>query len=490
MKYALLIDITGIQNFIFASNKLKENLGASHLISNLFKDTVSKITVQPLKKNSGYKGYIGGGNALYFFDSEDRANKFLEEWTRYILVYAPGITIASVIDQFDENDFKNSRNTLFKKLAVNKSKYIPHTVIPRHGFSAECQSDGYSLDVWNESEKDYLSAATNAKIEAYKIARYNIERDYKDLLGTQYCFTGELDKLGQSRGSENHIAIVHIDGNSMGDRFKELATMKATQVLSKDLENAVKESFKKLIELIKSELNDPKKKDFLNIKKDNGQDVLPIRPIILGGDDITFVCDGRMGIYYAKVFMEEFAKQPASDGKPLSSCAGIAIIKTNYPFYKGYQLAEELCSNAKSRRREIKDDGSWIDFHIAYGGFSGSLREIRETHYMSEMRNLLFRPYKITDLSSEYSFESLLTTTKLLNTNWPNNKIKELREVLTYSEAGIQIFINEIEARGLKLPDVNSKGYNKTLYIGSNTPYFDMIELIEYYPRYELEDEK
>lgn len=489
-KVAVLIDITSIQKYVFGSSKLKENLGASHLISTLYDSTILKnddLKDIPIKKDGEPEGYIGGGNALFFFEDEIKAKRFVEDWTRYLLTYAPGIIVTTAINEWD--DFKVSRDALFDKLRENKYMHIPQIIPQRHGISAECNSDGLSMDVWRESEKEYVSASTNAKIDAFEKARKIIAKEFEDILGDKFCFTGELDKLGQDKGSENHIAIVHIDGNSMGDRFKALSSIEAIKMLSDELENAVKKAFYKLLELIKSELDDSNKKEFLSLKKENEKEVFPIRPIILGGDDITFVCDGRMGIYYAKYFMAEFAKQSVSFGGALSSCAGIAVIKTKYPFYKGYQLAEELCANAKSRRKEFDDNGSWFDFHIAYGGFSGSLKEIRKQHYEVGLNNLLYRPYKILD-SSEYSFETFVDNSKHLKNLWPNNKIKELREVLTLGDVAIKIFINEITARDLTLKDIGAKDYNKKLFVNDVTPYFDMIELLEYYPKYELEEVK
>jgi len=495
-KTALLIDVTSIQKFVFASNKLKENLGASFLISDLYDSLVSNnptIKDLPLKESDGkYDGYIGGGNALFFFNNEDNAKIFVKEYTKSLLVLAPGVVVATAIGEMDDDRFKDTRDTLFKQLAINKQKYIPQTITQRHGISAECQSDGYSMDVWSDSEELYISAATNAKVNAFPDSRKRTNEDFEEQLGKEFYFTDLLDELGQSKGSENHIAIVHIDGNSMGIRFKELDSLEATRKLSKELENAVKVSFKQLLVKITNEIKSGKLKDYLNIKE-NKPIPLPIRPIILGGDDITFVCDGRMGIYYAKIFMEAFSEQPVSYGEPLSSCAGIAVIKTNYPFYKGYQLAEELCANAKSRWREKGEEGSWFDFHIAYGGFSGSLNEIRESHYKAPLGSLIFRPYRIND-NGEFGLDTMIKNLIKLKEKdkngkprYPNNKLKELRNILTLGQNAASTFISEMDARGLAMPDVCNKGYNKSLFVNERTPYLDMLELLEYYPKYELE---
>lgn len=494
-KTALLMNISSIQKYVFASSKLKENLGASFLISDLFRRFINdnnEIINLPLKTNQEYDGYIGGGNALLFFSNKDKAIQFIEIFSRNLLVEAPATSVISAIDEWDDNNFITSRDRIFKKLRENKSKYLTQTVTQKQGISAECTSDGYSMDIFNSyvSEKaEYISAATNAKLKAYKNAERKLDDDYKELLKNKYSFTGELDKLGQTKGSENHIAIVHIDGNSMGDRFKSLKTLTETKQLSKDVENAVNESFKILIKHIINDLEDKVKSDFLSIKKDKDKkQILPIRPIIMGGDDITFVCDGRMGIYYSKIFMKAFKEQNDSNNKSLnlSSCAGIAVTKTSYPFYKGYQIAEELCANAKNKRRTLGGEGSWLDFHIAYGGFSGSLSDIRIKNFNVNMGSLIFRPF-IMENNSKYSFDNIINASKLLKKEVAKNKIKELREVLTLGKDAIGQFVNELDARNKNLPDINSEKYNKELFIKRETPYFDMIELLEYYPKYELE---
>ena len=165
------------------------------------------------------------------------------------------------------------------------------------------------------------------------------------------------------------------------------------------------------------------------MQEKNNKIILPIRSIIMGGDDITFVCDGRMGIHFAKIFIGNFEKQKDNNGNNLNltSCAGIAITKTKFPFYRGYELAEQLCDNAKKVRTKKEDSGSWLDFQIEFGGFSGTLEEIRDSNFRAPQGNLIYRPYKIGD-TGEYGFDTFLSNAKkLLNkngeTNFPKNKM-------------------------------------------------------------------
>jgi hypothetical protein len=265
----------------------------------------------------------------------------------------------------------------------------------------------------------------------------------------------------------------------MGKRFQKTKTLKDIRQLSVNIEKATRNAFKHLLENIIAKWSDPENKIQLSNRDD--KIILPIRPIILGGDDVTFVTDGKLGIYFAKIFMEKFEEEMDNT---LTSCAGIAVIKTKYPFYKGYSISEELCRSAKGKRNKINDKGSWLDFHISYGGFSGSLDEIRKEHFNVSRGNLLFRPYKIKS-DEKYGFDILIKNTVNLK-EFPNSKIHELRMILTRGKEAGMLFIEEQKYRGNILPEIKDKMYKDRLFVDEKTPYFDMIELMEVYPEFEL----
>ncbi|MDD1763010.1 MAG: hypothetical protein LUQ59_12335, partial [Methanothrix sp.] len=434
----VLIDTLSIQNYVFASNKLKENIGASFLVESIYKH--SHVKTKPLQDP---QGYIGGGNALLFFENEANAKEFATEWTTVLLVEYPGIKTSITIGEieFDNDDdikFKVGKDKLFEQLAVNKNKYHPQVNLPSHGLTGDCPRTGFSMEDWlyiyDEDKKiipyesGYVSSISKAKIEAAKKAEENLhhDSDYDSIFKDGFKFTDELEKLGSSRGEDSHLAIVHIDGNNMGQRFELCDSLKKTVDLSKSLEKATKTSYLDLLLFIIENYNIIRDETSLEDK------ILPIRLIILGGDDITFVCDGRLGIYFAEKFLKIFEEKEVSDGNKLTACAGVAITKLKFPFSRGYQLAEELCRNAKMQKEKIADNGSWIDFHISFGGFTGSLEDIRKT-YIAPQGNLLMRPYKIIDDDSIYSFGSLVKNTKHFfkkdketgKPKFPNSKIKE-----------------------------------------------------------------
>ena len=76
-----------------------------------------------------------------------------------------------------------------------------------------------------------------------------------------------------------------------------------------------------------------------------GSDGIPY-PVLLGGDDLTIIIRGELAVGFTEVFLKGFALFTKNNFAPLaekynlpqikdglSSCAGIAFIKPNYPFH-------------------------------------------------------------------------------------------------------------------------------------------------------------
>lgn len=65
---------------------------------------------------------------------------------------------------------------------------------------------------------------------------------------------------------------------------------------------------------------------------------------------MTMICKASLALDYVKVYLEEFenaTRQKLGADNGLTACAGIAFIKSSYPFHYGYDLAETLCTQAK-----------------------------------------------------------------------------------------------------------------------------------------------
>jgi len=487
-EYAVLLDVPSIQHYVFSSSKTKENIGASYVISIV----LNSITDDIKKKFAGYRdGYSGGGKILIFFPTEDNAKDFIKMLSRTLLVETPGLYVACAYKKFDMSNFQSEINSLHNILFYNKKKYSPNITIGSFGITEDCPRTGLSAEVWEENAGEsgaYISSVSKTKFKYSDKAHELFKKETNEFLLKdikEYEFPKDFDELGSKKG-ESNIAIVHIDVNDMGEYIKNNSTsLDNLQKISQDLSESTKNSF---FELVKHILE----KHIINCRPMDvnfGKNLIPIRPIIIGGDDITFVSDARLGIYFAQKFIEYFendTKKKKINKDGLSACAGIAITKLKYPFYRGYQLSEELCSNAKKYRRNSTVKKSWIDYHFATGSISGTIEEIRKKELKGIQGNLFMKPYYSGIESDEFSFGDILATANhwnkmIENGNFAKSKAKEFKEILTLGKNATEQFLINLENKGLEIPYINNfnKFERKKLFGVKGTPYLDVLELME-----------
>ncbi|MDP2692019.1 MAG: hypothetical protein Q8O88_00080 [bacterium] len=497
-KFAVLIEAMSIQQYVFSSNKLRENIGASYIVEKLLygkNGLMDKILKEmyghnfdiELWKNSVIHenldceiGYVGGGNTLVFFSDELNAIAFIKRFSRDCILNFPSLRITfGVKGGFNNSDYKNEFQKLLQNLKERKAQSIPIVSIPKHGITADCPWSNDTAEVFEDIIKKYISHASKSKIQAAKEAQNNQEKTFKSLNG-KYCLTDEIDFLGQNKES-SYIAVVHIDGNGMGKIFSRINGISDLRMKSKAVSLKAHNAMEMLIGHIIF-IKENKLLDGLNFKSDgNNRTILPIRPILVGGDDVTFICEGRLGLYLAEKFIEIFYDKTERDNKNNiqeklmdGACAGVAIVKSHFPFYKAVKLAEELCSEAKKISRS--DGGSSISYYYSATTFSGSLDELRKKTHEAQSGNMYYGPYKLFDENDTHSIENLKNGIKHFNIGWPKNKVMQLREIIADSGSAQKLFEKEISEIGLELPNSQT-----SIWANSHTAFFDQIELMDFY---------
>ena len=264
----VLIDTVSIQNYIFSSNKLIENVGASYLVEQIYEEYLKDAlrtfhstspNLDTWKNNPSYMnfspygiGYIGGGNALILFEVNNGKHKeFIKNFTNILLEKTPGLrTSFGINPNFNlnnsANSFTNSMKEIHKNLKKNKNIYFPIITLPKYGITADCPFSGESAEIYYKDK--WISNVSKVKIEAGEKSLSHIQDMLKDELGETYTFTNEIDKLGQVE-HKNYIAVVHIDGNNMGKRFEKCNTLKELRNLSIRVKENTQKAFKETIEI-------------------------------------------------------------------------------------------------------------------------------------------------------------------------------------------------------------------------------------------------
>ena len=407
-----MYDIRGKQEFIYRSSKLKEIVGASLIIRDLFKDYLyesAKIYRNEINKDFSNKGdaifrydpnkqeldkfsfekfeermngdqyigeivYDGGGNFLMLYRDEVAMKKTTEIFTKKILKEIGTLKVVATYigdiskDNYHSEEPKNPGDyeRLYQKHRFRESTALytqPYGSLPIVQTSPVSSMpltymyDHAPKDI-SASEKSYFkcSTETNAKLKKY----WEEAKDHGDEMGETI-----LDNIvAETKGEDSMLAIFYIDGNAMGAKVQACLHGKKNY---DDCVNLLREFSKK----IQKTFIDDRKEDML--KEDKDKKHYRSRILIGAGDEMTIIC--RADESY-EIIKEYLSKIPS----PYSSCAGAAIFHSHTPFADAYRIAEQCCED--TCKNYMKENGltlaNLMDFEYCQGGIGFSLKDIRE----------------------------------------------------------------------------------------------------------------
>lgn len=535
-----LFDVTGIQDFIFSSKKAKENIGASALVEKVFKEFLVKEICSAFpgactdwEKAKEFRMlsdsppsaeviYIGGGNALVAFQDRGSAVETTKHFSHRVLKETGGtLNVAVAHLDTEGQEFSKDMEKLQRKLERRKFN-LPHSeplrglAVTREGVSdglPACESDG------DKDEEGYWISAPACLKRKAALSEQRAATDdqglFARLVPKGFCFPAEFDGLGRNKDTgESLLAVVHIDGNNMGAVIKEAIKDKeykeavaSVRKVSGGIARTYKNVFQKIVFSLAEALC--KNKEFRDIfgfdEKNKNKYPLPLRPLIFAGDDVTFVCDGRIALAmtadFLKVLSEEIPLFSKNGEKRFTACAGIAVVKPHFPFHRAYTIAEDLCASAKRRAKvlaEANEVGSWLDFEIVYSGMPLDLHEYRARKYnfpdqealasikSGERHHLLWRPYFVAGPESSNAYQyrwsdaieclKRITGADEAGKEWPRSKLKGLKEALAISKGEAIAFYEECASRGNKFCERGNE-----LFEGSRTKWFDVLDMLDVY---------
>ncbi len=532
------VDVLGIQRYVFGSNRLRDVLAASWMVDHV-------TAAETLKRWENHQPaqvlLAAGGNAIMEFPSIAAGRAWTALYTRWLQETAPGLEVVVAHRPYEAGHLAWALKALQIDLAVAKTERVPG--VPQLGLSvtAPCHITGLPA-----TQRDQDGHPISARIAALRQEHPEADDRWNDFLPVQLNhatgwsarFPTELDRMGRSRGDTSRIGVVHIDGDGIGaliqgwlenaiDDQADDATVRTqysqwSQALQAAVNKALRAAIDRAAEQIRFDaenghcvlsgtpehlsfrLHHPTRPD--SESPDPKEVFLPLRPILLGGDDLTFVCDGRLALDLAATALHHLHAQAIphlGNEKTMTACAGVAIVKAHAPFHRSYELAESLCRQAKTVRSEQNDalginTGCWIDWHI--GSARPGETVDRQRHRIDPQGALTMRPYPLTAPSTRpQSWEWI--DTELLGpgrSGGPNhaqgfrgdhawkdrrNRIKRLAATIREGRTAITQLVAAWRATDshVALPgSIPADGH-----CGQATPLLDAIELLDLHLRLE-----
>lgn len=537
---AMLIEASGIQDYIFGSNELVQNIGASELVTqstsdwlfdensgllpkrcNLRKAGPGEAARWQLTDQSLADGlaaevvYAGGGNTLILLRTEEAARRVTYDLTRKALQDAPGLRLELAWQPYSSGQLAATVNRLREQIA--RQKRAPRRSVPLLGLGVTAACAFTDAPAVGRDKNDrYISTEVATKQRAGAPDGPGSERllDYlADVRRFNFDFVYDFDQFG-AKGESSYMAVVHTDGNRMGERIQayadrhdenDAAYVRAQREFSTRVQAAAHAALVSTVGLLLAPANlkpdtDSTGKPWRHeiaetvpVPMNDDVERLPFRPIVFGGDDVVFGCEGRLGLPLAAHYLSRLAQEILPDDQPLHARAGVAIVKSHYPFARAYALANELCDSAKTHIREADRQTrrvTALDWHFAVTGLVQPLTQLRRREYTVSAGSLLMRPLRVAPFDPNewrsWDVFSEILEEFAAGREWAGrrNKVKALREALRAGPDAVQHFLRNLpDSPRLPQPEALTSAGDAARrgWQGDQCLYFDAIEAVDFY---------
>ena len=425
--YLVMLQTNSNQPFIFSSPRLREQIGASFeitLLSKWVKDKAEELLDTKTLPSSFWVSDSSGKVIVRFTEADgdptDLAKRLIREVTLRALTDAPGLDVTGVFvkassstvdaDDLQELDRVFLEYSLNRRPSAARFPQFPYlergseSALPASASLDDLEFSQESLQPNHFDESSPLSLPSRVKRAFASMSRKQQVDDVKERLakrGKELKQEPSLDptklaaafqdgeEFEDAKNMLSSVGVVHIDGNGVGAIMRDLGSAHSEAqeagicISADEVHTEPNDALQAFIMVVNKRLDKAVKDaialSWYDVQEMTPDTVVPIVPVLVGGDDVTVYTDGRFAIPFAEAYIrhyeeltekDELLKQlavvaGAKKPGPLTASAGVAIVGRNFPFHIAYDLAEELVSRGKKLGKK-KDTVpcSTINFHV------------------------------------------------------------------------------------------------------------------------------
>ena len=477
----VMLQTNSNQPFIFSSPRLREQIGASFeitLLSHWVKEEAEKLLKpKPLPTSFWISDSSGKVIVRFTGDGDEpkaKAKDLIRRVTLQALTEAPGLDVTGVFieatfDKVDARDL-NKLDRVFLEYSLNRrpaAARFPQfpflergseSALPASASLGALEFSQESLQPDNFDESSPLSLPSRVKRLFASTSRKRQVDDVQERLakeGKELKQEPPLDptklaaafqdgeEFEDAKNMLPSVGVVHIDGNGVGAIMRDLgsAHSKAQEagvcVSADEVHTDPDDALQAFIMVVNKRLDKTVKDaialSWYDVQELTPDSVVPIVPVLVGGDDVTVYTDGRFAIPFAEAYIrhyeeltekDELLKQlavvaGAKKAGPLTASAGVAVVGRNFPFHIAYNLAEGLVSRGKKLgKKKDKAPCSTIDFHVLRDATILDPDDTLDEYKGRSQRPFLigcYAPQRIGDATTTSTEEAPTTTPRLLS---------------------------------------------------------------------------
>ncbi|MEJ8679934.1 hypothetical protein P0C22_15425 [Plesiomonas shigelloides] len=398
--FVYLFEAKSIQSYLFQSGKLKDVISASERLDRLIDNHPSSVLANVIDQcqldtdlltphttqHDQQISFVRCKGGAFYAWSQSKASlrQLRATWTLTVQQLFPGLTFCDAL--CEDASLQQALQQGHAVLAAARNLPRPHYPLstapcvasPRTGLAAVPLSAAARREIGpqaNEAEQR-IDLDTELHRQCYRFlglrdslllqkfsANTGLPADLQFPLDTNNFYNTQTEQTDAA--DLRDLALIHIDGNGLGKQLRALrkalenqpddvfstAFRQFSDALAKATERAAAEATQWLYQTqLKQQENTP-------------VTYLAMRPLVLGGDDITLLCRADLALGYATYFCRAFQMHSAEQLKGLhtrylkgsadllpylTASGGILYHKANHPFMLCHHLVEGLCSEAKT----------------------------------------------------------------------------------------------------------------------------------------------
>nr|WP_321500837.1 hypothetical protein [uncultured Dethiosulfovibrio sp.] len=362
----------GLQDFILKGDKLRLMVGGSAIIEdlsvNFFGKLFEGLGLRPGDDYDIISKAAGGVRVLFFHEGD--GEEVLKVVPMALSLYASGLdfvqTLLPVKDGLAETMKKAER------VLMNRRGLAFPSLPPAGPLVERCPRSGLpavgSFSQGGDREPADLSMVLRDRASSGLAHSFMAEKALGADRAKDETIQLPMDMAEIVSSDKGDVAVVHIDGNGLGaiviKLFEGLSGEKDYSVAKvyERFSSAIQSASERSLQIALSPL--------VEETVEKGGSFYPFRPLVCAGDDVTVILRGADGLDFADRFLCAFEEESAKElrglnlpdlSEGLTACAGIAYVKSNFPFSQAYELSESLCSYAKdktARKTDRKTDRS------------------------------------------------------------------------------------------------------------------------------------
>lgn len=402
MVFSYLFEAKSIQAYLFQSGKLKDVISASERLDRMIDSSADSLIFQVLeslhlthdlldlnKSNNCDVSFLRCKGGAFYSVSASREHliAFRQLWTLTIQQMFPSLVFTDALAQGD--NLASALDHGHQLLAQDRNS--PQIGLPyATAYSARDQRTGKAAIPLNQFAKKAtlnedmndahgslgLDLDTVFHRQAYTLfdlrETSSLQNRYtpSELRPRRYPINLDEEFEFGSNSQRNSdyikdIALIHIDGNGLGLLLRQLKN-----AMHGKTDEAYHRAFRSFSEAVNSATEAAAQQAtawFASNFDLTSDTLLPMRPLVLGGDDVTLLCHSKFALRYAEHFCRAFELAASERLKELiqnhglnvklTASGGIVFHKAGHPFIQSHHLVEALCAKAKQLTKSMVAEG-------------------------------------------------------------------------------------------------------------------------------------